>query len=168
MNLLPIDSAQMVELVAGWLSKKENHQWLELTDHGQVLTPMWLKIMLQRPTELIRVFTRDPDGCPVGVVGLTKINRTFRTALVWIAVGDKSFRSRGYATRAVSEVLTLGFKEFGLHAIYAWLVDGNPSIKIVERLGFTFIGRQRQCHYIDGRPRDRLMFDLLAAEHKES
>jgi len=29
----------------------------------------------------------------------------------------------------------------------------------IERLGFRFIGRQRQCHYIDGRPCDRLMFD---------
>ena len=26
----------------------------------------------------------------------------------------------------------------------------------------------RQCHYIDGCPYDRLLFDLLAKEHKET
>jgi RimJ/RimL family protein N-acetyltransferase len=46
-------------------------------------------------------------------------------------------------------------------------VDHNPSLRTIERLGFRFIGRQRQCHYIDGRLYDRLLFDLLASEHRE-
>ena len=46
-------------------------------------------------------------------------------------------------------------------------MDHNQSLRIIERLGFRFIGRQRQCHYIDGRPYDRLLFDLLASEHQE-
>ena len=33
-----------------------------------------------------------------------------------------------------------------------------------EDLGFRYIGRQRQCHVIDGRAYDRLLFDLLAEE----
>jgi hypothetical protein len=46
-------------------------------------------------------------------------------------------------------------------------VAHNPSIRTIERLGFRFVGRQRQCHTIDGRPYDRLLFDLLASEHRE-
>ena len=167
MKLLPIDRPELVELVVGWLSAKENNQWLDLSGGGATLTPAWLKIMVQRRTDVLRVFTRDPDDRPIGVVGFTNVHQTFKTALVWIAVGDKSFRSKGYATRAGSEMLTIGFEELGLHCIYAWIVDGNPSIKILKRLGFNFIGRQRQCHCIDGRPYDRLWFDLLAPEHKD-
>jgi len=63
--------------------------------------------------------------------------------------------------------MTLAFRELGLRAVNTWLVDGNPSLRIIKRLGFRGIGRQRQCHYIDGRPRDRLLFDLLASEHRE-
>lgn len=166
MQLKPLDSPELFHLVAGWLAQKENYQWLDFADGGQVITPAWLKIMVQRKTEVIRVFTPDYDDNPIGVVTLTNVRREFKSALVWVVVGDKSFRARGYATGAVSEMLTYGFEELGLNAISSWIVDGNPSIKILERLGFKFIGRQRQCHCIDGRPYDRLWFDLLASEHK--
>jgi RimJ/RimL family protein N-acetyltransferase len=64
-------------------------------------------------------------------------------------------------------MLTLAFEELGLHAVTTWVVEHNPSIRLVEATNFRFIGRQRQCHYIDGEPFDRLLFDLLASEHKE-
>jgi RimJ/RimL family protein N-acetyltransferase len=51
--------------------------------------------------------------------------------------------------------------------IQTWVAEGNPSLRLVERLGFRFVGRQRRCHYIDGRPHDRLLYDLLASEHRE-
>jgi len=67
----------------------------------------------------------------------------------------------------VSRILTLGFTELRLRAINTWIVEHNPSIRVAERVQFKPIGRQRQCHYIDGRPYDRLWFDLLASEHQE-
>lgn len=167
MLLKPIDNAELLKLVAGWLAQKENYQWLDFGDARQV-TPEWLKIMCQRKTDVIRVFASDYDDKPIGVVGLTNIHRTFKTALLWIAVGDKSFRARGHATRASSEMLTYGFEVLGLHSIYGWVVDGNPSIRILQRLGFTLVGRQRQCHFIDGRPYDRVLMDILASEHRTS
>lgn len=165
MLLKPIDSPELLSLVASWLSRKENYQGLDFGD-GRQISPEWLKIMTQRKTEVIRVFTTDDDDKPVGVVALTNVHRNFKTALLWVVAGDKSFRARGYATRATCEMLTYGFEELGLHAIHGWVVEGNPSIRILERLGFTFVGRQRQCHWIDGRPYDRLWLDLLASEHK--
>ncbi|MGH8248096.1 MAG: GNAT family N-acetyltransferase [Gammaproteobacteria bacterium] len=95
------------------------------------------------------------------------MDRVFKTGTFWGLQGDKSFRYRGCGTLAGSKFMTLVFQELGLHSIYTWVVDGNPSLKIIERLRFRFIGRQRQCHYIDGRPYDRLLFDLLASEHRE-
>ncbi len=50
----------------------------------------------------------------------------------------------------------------------AWTVETNtPSLGLLQRLNFRYIGRERRCHYIDGQPYDRLLFDLLASEHKE-
>jgi RimJ/RimL family protein N-acetyltransferase len=63
--------------------------------------------------------------------------------------------------------LTLAFQELGLHSVNTWTVEHNPSQRGVARLGFRFIGRQRQCHFISGQPYDRLLFDLLASEHRE-
>lgn len=157
----------MLELVAGWLSRKENYQWLNFADGEQSLTPAWLKIMCQRETEALRVFSREDDDTPIGVVALTNIHRNFKTALLWVLTGDKSFQALGYATRASSEMVTHGFDVLGLRAISGWVVDGNPSVRILQRLGFKLIGRQRQCHRIDGRSYDRLLFDILPSEHKK-
>jgi RimJ/RimL family protein N-acetyltransferase len=167
MKLLRLDTPGLIELAAGWLAQKENYQWLDLGNGRQVMTPALLKIMAQRETHFMRVYTAPRDDKPIGLIGLNNVDRAFRTATFWGLSGDKSFRSRGYSGLASSKVLTLGFNELGLRVIHTWVADGNPSRKIVERLGFRFIGRQRESHYIDGRPCDRLLYDLLASEHWE-
>src|SRR2546422_2543402 len=167
MKLLPLDRPELFELVAGWLARKENHQWLDFGNGRQIITPALLKIMAQRETHFLRAFTSDRDDIPIGILGLNSVDRTFKTAMFWGVSGEKSFRNRGYSNFASSRFLTLAFRDLGLHAVNTWAVDHNPSLRTIERLGFRFIGRQRQCHYIDGRPHDRLMFDLLASEHRE-
>lgn len=167
MKLLPLDRPELFELVAGWLSCKENYQWLDFGNGGQIVTPALLKIMAQRQTHFLRAFTSDRDDVPIGIVGLNSVDRRFKTATFWGATGEKSFRNRGYSTCASSKFLTLGFRDLGLDAINTWAVDHNQSLRTIERLGFRFVGRQRQCHYIDGRVYDRVLFDLLASEHRE-
>ena len=167
MKLLPLDTPEILELAAGWLGQKENYQWLDFGNGRQIVTPALLKIMSQRETHFLRVYTSERDDTPIGIVGFNDVDRTFRTATFWGASGDKSFRNRGYSTLASSKLLTMGFRDLGLETINTWAVDHNPSLRTIERLGFRFIGRQRQCHYIDGRPYDRLLFDLVASEHRE-
>jgi RimJ/RimL family protein N-acetyltransferase len=167
MRLTPLDSTESIRLVAGWLSEKENAQWLDFGNGRQVVSPEWLKIAMQRGTHVLRVFTSDGDETPIGVVGLTDLNPTFKTANIWVVLGAKSHAGRGYASRATSRMLTLGFAELGLRAIHTWVVDHNPSIHVARRVRFKPIGVQRQCHYIDGRAYDRLWFDMLASEHHE-
>ena len=168
MKLLPLESPELIRVVADWLSRKDNYEWLDFGNGKQILTPEWLKISTQRDTEVLRVFTSDDDRTPVGIVGLTNVDRTFRTARIWVVVGDKSFGARGHATRAASKLLTCAFRELNLRVVNTWIVEHNPSRRIAERLGFTLVGRQRQCHVIDGRAFDRLWFDILASEHKET
>jgi RimJ/RimL family protein N-acetyltransferase len=167
MKLLSLDTPGILELAAGWLAQKENYQWLDFGGGRQIVTPALLRIMAQRDTHFIRVYTSDRDETPIGIAALNSVDRTFKTAMFWGAAGDKSFRNRGCGTLAGSKFLTLAFREFGLHSVNTWVVDHNPSLRLVERLNFRFIGRQRQCHHIDGRPYDRLLFDLLASEHRE-
>ncbi len=167
MKLYPLDTPELLELVASWLAQKQNYQWLDFGNGRQIVTPALLKIMAQRETHFLRAYTSDRDDTPIGIVGLNSVDRAFRTATFWGVSGEKSFRNRGYSTIASSKLMTLAFRDLGLYAINTWTVDHNPSLRTIERLGFRFIGRQRHCHYIDGRPYDRLMFDLLAPEHRE-
>ena len=167
MKLLPLDTPDLLSLAAQWLASKENYQWLDFGNGRQVVTPALLKIMTQRETHFLRVYTWGREDRPIGIVGLNSVDRAFKTGTLWAVAGEKSFSNRGYVSLASSKFLTLAFRDLGLHVVNTWIVDRNPSVRSLERLNFRFIGRQRQCHAIDGRPYDRLLFDLLASEHKE-
>ncbi len=125
--------------------------------------------MAQRDIHLLRAFTADDGDEAIGVTGLSNIDRTFKTAMASLCVlGDQRYAGQGYGTRALSRIIGLGFKELGLQAVNAWVVEHNTaSLRMIERVNFHYVGRQRRCHYIDGQPCDRLLFDLLASEHKE-
>jgi len=167
MKLLPLDRPDLIELVAGWLGKEENYKWLDFGNGVHTVTAVALKIMTQRELHLLRVYTPDDSDLPIGVCGLSNVDRRFKTAgSLWVVLGEK--RYGGYASRAASKLLTIGFRELGLEAVGAWTVDVNAAARRgLERLNFTYIGRQRRCHWIDGRPYDRLLYDLLATEHRE-
>jgi RimJ/RimL family protein N-acetyltransferase len=114
------------------------------------------------------MYTSNRDETPIGIIGLNNVDRVARTATLWGAGGDKSFRNRGYGTLAASKFHTLAFRDLGLHSINTWIVDHNSSLRIIgARLNYRFIGRQRQCHNIDGKLYDRLLFDILSSEHEE-
>jgi RimJ/RimL family protein N-acetyltransferase len=167
MQLLPLDSPERIRLVVHWLTQKENYQWLDFRDGRQLVSPEWLKIAMQRGSYVLRLFTADNDETLIGVVGLSNVNPHFKTANIWVVLGDKSQSGRGYASRATAKMLTFGFKDLGLGAIHTWIVEHNPSIRVAQQVRFRPIGRQRKCHCIDGRAFDRLWFDLLASEHEE-
>lgn len=167
MKLHPVDNSK-IGLIADWMAQKENYCWLDFGNGNQILSPISIKVMTQKDGHLLRVFTSSSDEAPLGLVALSNINHRFATAMLWYVLGNKSYAGQGYTTRAVSKILALGFAELGLQAVNAWAVDGNvASIRILQRNNFRLIGRQRKCHYIDGRAFDRLLFDLLASEHKE-
>jgi RimJ/RimL family protein N-acetyltransferase len=81
-----------------------------------------------------------------------------------VALGDQRLSGRGPTTQAVPAVLEIASGEVGLDAINAWtVVESRPSARSLETAGYRLIGRQRRCHYIDDRPRDRLLFDRLSS-----
>ena len=120
MNLISITDNEEVYLVESWLKKPENYKWLDFRNGIQSLNAASIKVMTKREIHLLRLFTTDKDGVPVGLVGLSDIHEKFKTASFWIVLGDEKYRGQGLAVRAASQLLTIGFKERGLHAINAW------------------------------------------------
>lgn len=166
MKLLPLDTAERVELAAGWLSEPDNYKWLDFGNGVQKVTPVALKIMTQRELHVFRLYTADDGDLPIGIVGLSNVDRNFKTASIWAVLGRK--RYGGGTLRPCSKMLTYAFTELGLRAVNAWTVEINVAAqRVLKRLHFREIGRLRQCHVIDGQPYDRFLYDLLANEHQE-
>jgi RimJ/RimL family protein N-acetyltransferase len=68
----------------------------------------------------------------------------------------------------VSKLLETAFNELGLEAISAWTVEANhPSIRVLEKNRFRYMGKQRACHVANGTVMDRLLFDLLSEDYPQ-
>ena len=102
-KLLPLDSDEAIALVAGWLGKYDNYKWLDFGDGVQQVSPVMLKIMTQRGLHQFRIYTADEGDVPAGVVGLTNVDRHFKTASLWAVLGNKRFG--GYTLPACSAML---------------------------------------------------------------
>lgn len=168
MQLLPLDKPELINLAADWLNEPGNYKWLDFGNGMQRVSAASLKIMTQREIHVLRAFTADDDKTPIGLIGLSNVDPNFKTAAIWIVLGDKQYSAKRYPIRASSKLLAFAFGELGLNAVQAWCVECNhASARLIRRLNFQPIGRQRRAHQIDGQIYDRLWFDLLPSEFKE-
>lgn len=166
MKLQSVEGAQ-VGLVADWLASPPAQRWLDFGPGVRTLSAAAVRVMTQRDIHMLRLFTTDESDEPIGLVALSDIDRTFGTGRLWYVLGEREYAARGYTSRAVAQLLDHAFATLGLQAVNAWVVECNaPSIRVLERNGFTLTGRLRRSHLIDGRAYDRLLFDLLAEEFR--
>lgn len=166
MSLRPVEMSD-IPLVAEWLGDPANYQWLDFGRGVQRIDPVALRIMLQRDLHLLRLFNGDDgEARPIGIVGLSDIDRNFGTATLWAVLGEKEYGRRRLTTQALREILSIGFGDLGLSVVDAWTLETNRGgQRILDELNFRFIGRQRSCHVVEGQRYDRLWYDLLAEEH---
>jgi len=87
---------------------------------------------------------REDDATVLGEVLLKLTSVNARQAEVGY-IFDPEQAGQGYATEAVGRLITFGFKELGLHRIFARLdVLNVGSIGVVERLGL-----RREAHFFE-------------------
>jgi RimJ/RimL family protein N-acetyltransferase len=102
------------------------------------------------------------DGEPIGEANLFGIERDHGEIAYWI---DSDWRGEGYATEAVSLLLTHAFDTRGLHRVVARIGDFNDgSQALVERLGFEREGRLREHMFVRGTYHDTLLYGHLRDE----
>jgi RimJ/RimL family protein N-acetyltransferase len=164
MNLRPIRPDEF-GLVAGWLEDERNHRWLDFGGGRRIVDAMGLKVMCQRDLHWLRVYTPEDEDRPVALVALSNVDREFGTAEARCLLREKEYGPRDLTIQATARMLAHGFRVMELRSIFAWTVEVNRGgRRLIERLGFTYIGRRRSCHKIKGKLYDRLLFDLLAEE----
>lgn len=101
---------------------------------------------------------------PVGTISFTRIDREANWGELgyWI---HPDHQGNGYGTEAAEILIEYGFNQRGFHRIQARVTEFNdPSRGLLESLGFTLEGVQRECSYVDGQYQDTLWFSLLEDE----
>lgn len=77
-----------------------------------------------------------PDHAAIGLIWLSPYHHTTETELSFALLPD--WQGRGFAFRAASEALEIGFRDLGLSRIVSETQAANaPSIALLGRLGMT-------------------------------
>lgn len=73
---------------------------------------------------------------------------------------------KGYAYEAISFLLPLVMRQYGLYRVEANIMPSNePSIALIKRLNFNFEGINHESCEIQGQRRDHYRFSYLRKQH---
>ncbi len=77
-----------------------------------------------------------------------------------------AFQGRGYATEATKAVIAYGFDAINLHKVQICVRPANkPSVRVIEKCGFTYEGTLRDYFYMNGGYEGRMYFSMLRDEY---
>ncbi len=75
---------------------------------------------------------------------------------------DDSFKGKGIMTEAMKPIIDYGFHKMNLHRIEAYIAPENvPSIKLVEKFGFTKEGVLKEHYFKNNVMEDSFVYALL-------
>jgi RimJ/RimL family protein N-acetyltransferase len=101
----------------------------------------------------------------VGYVELAQVSHLERRAAIGFVVGDRAARRQGVGSAAVVLAVDFGFQLKDLDRVYAEVYAFNaPSLRLLERVGFTREGVLRQHDVHQGRRVDVVVWGMLRDE----
>jgi RimJ/RimL family protein N-acetyltransferase len=106
------------------------------------------------------------DDTLIGYTSINNIDWRNRNALWGSIFVDSSCMRRGLSVDIGRELLKLVFEEMPIHRFYSYLLATNiPSMKMVEKLGFTREGTQRSAVYKLDSFQDLVCISMLKPEY---
>lgn len=111
------------------------------------------------------VFKKEDPSTIIGTVCLHNISRIFySSAEIGYKFGSQ-FHHQGYASEAIRCVLDIAFHDLNLHRITALVCKGNdPSVRLLERIGFTMEGICRDYLVLHGVRKDHFLYSMLSSD----
>lgn len=112
------------------------------------------------------ILVRKDGNQAIGQCSFEKwFTRHYRAELSY-DIRNNEEKNKGYMREAISHIVSYGFKEMNLNRIEAFVTPGNtPSLKVLERIGFTYEGLMREHHCADGKLHDTACYSLLTKDH---
>lgn len=101
------------------------------------------------------------DNYFYGAIGFNDIHPQHRRAEIgfWLLPG---YWGKGYIPEAASRICSYGFKEIGLHRIYAYVEKENDNSKsVLKKLQFMYEGTMNACELKNGTWIDLDIYALL-------
>jgi [ribosomal protein S5]-alanine N-acetyltransferase len=110
------------------------------------------------------VALRESD-VPIGFVGYYAPHPVLETLDLWYVIGDRQARGKGYATEAVGLLVSHLFDTLPYPRLGATVdVENQPSLALLERLGFKREGVLRSALFHHARWHDIAVYGIIRDE----
>lgn len=107
-------------------------------------------------------------GTIVGRIGYHTWKAVHSRAEIGYALHREEHKGKGYMTEAMKAILQYGFEHMNLNRVEAFASPENiPSIRLIEKYGFTKEGLLRQHYGRNGVTEDSAVYGLLVDEFKQ-
>ena len=142
------------------------YHWTERTPaDAQAFVRMFLDQQQVTPRRKFQLAVVLPGADrPIGNCGVRVENADARQGSLGYEL-DPAYWGRGYATEAARAMLIFGFRELGLHRVWAdCIAENRGSARVLEKLGLTQEARLRDNKWFKGRWWDTLIYGILEHE----
>ncbi len=102
-------------------------------------------------------------GKIIGCAGFTSIDETNSRAEFSCYI-DPLIQGVGFGESTLRTLFTFGFEMLNFNCIWGESFDGNPAMKLFEKIGMKKDGIRRQFYYREGKYIDAHLFSLLHEE----
>lgn len=114
-------------------------------------------------------FAIEVDGIVIGQCGLMHPNETAHTCELGIAIGDKSYWSKGYGKECVFLLLDYAFRLRNFRRVWLWVHSANTRAhRAYLACGFTEEGRLREHVWSNGKYDDAIFMGVLRSEWEQA
>lgn len=101
----------------------------------------------------------------IGCVDLFDFDPIHARAGIGILIAKEEDRSKGYAAKALNEIIKYAFNFLHLHQLYCNITtDNTPSLKLFENAGFQIIGTKKEWIKNNDSYIDEIILQLISNE----
>jgi len=106
----------------------------------------------------------EANNKPVGIVGLTDINPIDKNAMLYVIIGEDSYRGQGIGRKTCEYIIDYGFNKLHLHKIWLEVNSYNKTaINLYESLGFQQEGCLKEQIYLEDKYYDEIYMGLISS-----
>ncbi|HSX38795.1 MAG TPA: GNAT family N-acetyltransferase [Chlamydiales bacterium] len=98
--------------------------WISYSQYNATLTALW-----------------DSIPCGIATLYLQPYKKLAHQCLFAIIV-DEKFRAKGVGTKLLQELMVLAKERFKIEFLHLEVYEGNPAVRLYERMGFVQYGVQ--------------------------
>lgn len=168
-NLIRVSKNDLL-ILKKW--RNTNEIWMYNTQY--VLLNMlnqknWYEQITQKNSDNIMFVVTTKSGKPIGVCGLTHVDKENKHAYVAIIIGEIKYQNKGFGKEILQILMNYGFHKIKLHKIVAEVFGYNQtSVKFFEKLNFRHEAILHDSLWRRGRWWNIFVMSILQHEYQNS